>query len=101
MKMHDRFVPKKRTNIALIVSAAAFAAAAALMWRFRERLSLDYSDMLIITGLALAMVLMTISGMVKKRQNYMTARFLQERQDEIGTGDYNDTSIFYRDEPKR
>lgn len=98
MKTHKQFEPKLRKNYLLGAAAVIFIIAVIVMWKYMNELSLTIPDMLIFTGLALFTALAAISQYMKKRENYKKAEELTKLQKDVGTGNYNDSSIFFRDE---
>ncbi len=97
MKPRERYTPADRKSPMSAAATWIFAAAVAALWYFRNKLALSVADMLILTGIALLMILLHICNI--KRRNKITddAQELLRRQDEIGTDDYSDSSIFFRD----
>ena len=79
----------------LIGTAAVSAAAAAGLWYFREQLGLSVSDMLMLSGAALLIVLLTIRDHLKKLENFRRAQKLKKQRDEMENEDFSDNSIFF------
>lgn len=93
MKLHEPFKPRLRKNYMLAVAAAVFAAAAAALWYFHDKLSLNTGTLCIITGAALFSVIFTFVNYKRKKENFLKARELSEKQDDIGKDKGNE--IFF------
>lgn len=95
MIFHD-YEPKMQKNPMLTVTAAISAAAAAGLWYFREELGLSVSDMLMLSGAALLVILLTIRDFFKKKENFREASELKKQRDEMDDEDFSDNSIFFK-----
>ena len=77
MIFHD-YKPKMQKNPLLIGTAVISAAAVAGLWYFREQLELSVPDMLMLTGAALVVILLTIRDILKKMENFRNASALKK-----------------------
>ena len=93
MKLHEPYEPKLRKNYMLAAAAAVLAAAAAALWYLHEKLSLNTGTLCIITGAAMFSVILTFINYRRKKENFLKARELSEKQDDIGKDKGN--SIFF------
>ena len=93
MKLHEPYEPKLRKNYMLAASAAVFTAAAAALWFFHEKLSLNVGTLCIITGAALFSMIFTFVNYKRKRENFLKAKELKEKQEDIGKDKGNE--IFF------
>ncbi len=93
MKLHEPYEPKLRKNYMLAAASAVFAAAAAALWYFHDKLSLNTGTLCIITGAALFSVIFTFVNYKRKKENFLKARELSEKQDDIGKDKGNE--IFF------
>lgn len=96
MKPHEPYKPKKRRNLILDAAALLFAAAVCALWIFREKLCLEISDMCILTGVSLLIIIPDIADHRRKKDIYLREVELQKQQEDIGNGDYSDSGIFFR-----
>lgn len=97
MKAHEPYQPRNRRNIILLIAVTAFTLAVAAMWYFRNRLSISIGDMLIMSGAALFIILMTVVNTAKQKELYNNARQLCEQREKMETDDFSDAAIFFRD----
>lgn len=95
MIFHE-YKPKMQKNPLLIGTAVISAAAAAGLWYFRERLELSVSDMLMLSGVALLVILLTIRDILTKKENFLEAEALKKQRDDMDNEDFSDNSIFFR-----
>ena len=95
MIFHD-YKPKMQKNPLLIGTAVISAAAVAGLWYFREQLELSVPDMLMLTGAALVVILLTIRDILKKKENFRNASALKKQRDEMECEDFSDSSIFFK-----
>lgn len=95
MIFHE-YKPKMQKNPLLIGTAVISAAAAAGLWYFRERLELSVSDMLMLSGVALLVILLTIRDILTKKENFREAEALKKQRDDMDNEDFFDNSIFFR-----
>lgn len=95
MIFHD-YKPKMQKNPLLIGTAVISAAAVAGLWYFREQLELSVPDMLMLTGAALVVILLTIRDILKKMENFRNASALKKQRDEMECEDFSDSSIFFK-----
>ncbi|WP_432649810.1 hypothetical protein [Huintestinicola sp.] len=95
MIFHD-YEPKMQKNPMLIGTAVISAAAVAGLWYFRERLGLSVSDMLMLSGAALLVILLTIRDILQKKENFRNASELKKQRDEMECEDFSDSSIFFK-----
>lgn len=90
------YEPKMQKNPLLIGTAVIIAAAVAALWYFRESLELTVPDMLMLTGAALIIILLTIRDILKKKENFSAASELKKQRDEMECEDFSDSSIFFK-----
>ena len=95
MIFHD-YKPKMQKNPMLIGTAVISAAAVSGLWYFRERLGLSVSDMLMLSGAALLVILLTIRDILQKKENFRNASELKKQRDEMECEDFSDSSIFFK-----
>ncbi len=95
MSIHKEYEPKLRKNYFLGAASGLFTVAAAALWIFRERLMLDTRFLIMLSGIALLMILMTIVGYRRKKECYLRAEELKRRQEEMNT-DFSDSGIFFK-----
>ncbi|MDD6992221.1 MAG: hypothetical protein PUI48_10405 [Oscillospiraceae bacterium] len=95
MIFHD-YKPKMQKNPLLIGTAVISAAAVAGLWYFREQLELSVPDMLMLTGAALVVILLTIRDILKKMENFRNASALKKQRDKMECEDFSDSSIFFK-----
>lgn len=95
MIFHD-YKPKMQKNPLLIGTAVISAAFVAGLWYFREQLELSVPDMLMLTGAALVVILLTIRDILKKMENFRNASALKKQRDEMECEDFSDSSIFFK-----
>ncbi|MGN0637582.1 MAG: hypothetical protein ACI4J0_04360 [Huintestinicola sp.] len=95
MIFHD-YKPKMQKNPLLIGTAVFSAAAAAGLWYFREELELSIPDMLMLSGGALLIVLLTVRDILKKMENFRTSLELKKQRDDMEYEDFSDSSIFFK-----
>ena len=95
MIFHD-YKPKMQKNPLLIGTAVISTAAVAGLWYFREQLELSVPDMLMLTGAALVVILLTIRDILKKMENFRNASALKKQRDEMECEDFSDSSIFFK-----
>ena len=94
MRFHD-YEPKMQKNPLLIGSSAVSAAAAAALWYFKEELSLSVSDLLMLSGIALFILLLTVRDILKKKEYFLKASELKKQREDMADEDFSDNSIFY------
>ena len=82
-------------NPLLIGSSAVSAAAAAALWYFKEELSLSVSDLLMLSGIALFILLLTVRDILKKKEYFLKASELKKQREDMADEDFSDNSIFY------
>ncbi|MGN0665308.1 MAG: hypothetical protein ACI4KF_02145 [Huintestinicola sp.] len=100
MKKHKPFEPSKRGNLMLSVTTYLFAAGAAGMWILKREIDLDTPTVFMVSGIALFMIIMNISGKVNAKMNYQYAKELKEKHEAISIEAYKKNDIFFRDEDK-
>ncbi|MDE6593298.1 MAG: hypothetical protein K2K57_09590 [Oscillospiraceae bacterium] len=93
MKLHEPYEPKLRKNYMLAAAAAVFAAAAATLWFFHDKLSLNTGTLFIISGTAIFSVILTFINYKRKKENFLKAKELSEKQNDIGKDKGNE--IFF------
>lgn len=84
-----------KKNPLLIGSSAVSAAAAAALWYFKEELSLSVSDLLMLSGIALFILLLTVRDILKKKEYFLKASELKKQREDMADEDFSDNSIFY------
>ena len=94
MIFHDYF-PKKFQNPLLVFSAVISATAVAALWYFREALELDISDLLLLSGLSLIIILLTVRDILKKKEYFLKASELKKQREDMDNEDFSDNSIFF------
>lgn len=94
MRFHD-YEPKIQKNPLLICSSAISVAAAAALWYYKDELSLSVSDLLMLSGIALFILLLTIRDILKKKENFLKASELKKQREDMADEDFSDNSIFY------
>lgn len=95
MIFHD-YEPKMQKNPLLSGTAVIIAAAVAGLWFFREELELTIPDLLMLSGSALIIILLTIRDILKKTENFHKASELKKQRDEMECEDFSDSSIFFK-----
>ena len=95
MIFHD-YEPKMQKNPLLIITAVISAAAVAGLWYFRKQLELSVPHMIMLTGAALLVILLTVRDCFKKKENFSVASGLKKQRDEMECEDFSDSSIFFK-----
>lgn len=95
MIFHD-YKPKMQKNPMLMSTAVISAAAVSGLWYFREELELTVPDMLMLSGAALLVILLTVRDIIQKKKNFQNASELKKQRDEMECEDFSDNSIFFK-----
>lgn len=82
-------------NPLLIASSVISAAAAAALWYYRTELELSVSDLLMLSGIALFILLLTVRDILKKKENFLKASELKKQREDMAHEDFSDNSIFF------
>ena len=94
MRFHD-YEPKISKNPLLIGSSVISAAAAAALWYYRNDLELSVSDLLMLSGIALFICLLTVRDILKKKENFLRASELKKQREDMANENFSDNSIFF------
>lgn len=94
MKNRFIYIPKERPSVLLRVSSLLFCIGTALMWVTSEKFGFESGDMLIMTGIALLLLTLSVTGKRAERKAKADSETIQKLREECGKGDYN-SDIFY------
>lgn len=88
------YVPRERRSVLLRVSSTLFCIGTALMWISRDRFGFEKGDLLIMSGIAVLLITLSVSGRRAERRASADSETLRRIREETGKGDYN-SDIFY------
>lgn len=88
------YVPRERRSVLLRVSSILFCLGTALMWISRDRFGFEKGDLLIMSGVAVLLITLSITGRRAERRAEADSKTLLRIREETGKGDYN-SDIFY------
>lgn len=95
--MDNRFiyVPKERPSILLRMCSLLFCIGTVLMWLTAEKFGVETGDLLIMTGIAVLLITLTLSGKRAEKQAKADSETIRKIREECGNCDYN-SDIFYK-----
>lgn len=76
------------------MSSTLFCIGTALMWASRDRFGFEKGDLLIMSGVAVLLITLSVSGRRAERRAAADSETLRRIREETGKGDYN-SDIFY------
>lgn len=85
----------------LNISGWLGAAAVIFLWVTRERYGLDESTLMIISGLALANLVLRSADRRRCNDNYNMAMRLMEQRENMSREDFSDKADFFFDDTER
>lgn len=88
------YVPRERKSVLLRTCSTIFCIGTALMWLSRDKLGYEKGDLLIMSGIAVLLITLSISGRRAERKAAADSETLKHIREETGKGDYN-SDIFY------
>lgn len=88
------YVPREQRSVLLRVSSTLFCIGTALMWISRDRFGFEKGDLLIMSGVAVLLITLSVSGRRAERRASVDSETLRRIREETGKGDYN-SDIFY------
>ncbi len=94
MLKRSLFTSKKRQPLLLTLGGGIFILGVLLLWIFSERLGLELSDLLLMTGLALILFSLSVSSKRTEKKIRQQEEDLRKIREQCGKGDYNN-DIFY------
>lgn len=95
----DFYTPKERRAVMLRVCSWLFTAGTAAMWIFRDRFGIERGDLLILTGIAVLLTTLSISGKRAERRLKADSETIRKIRESCGKGDYS-SDIFYDERGK-
>ncbi len=83
------YVPKERKSILLRVSSWLFCIGTAVMWAAKDRLGFEKGDLLIMSGIAVLLLTLSLSGIKAERKAKAESEELKRLREKSGSVDYN------------
>jgi len=84
------YVPKERKSILLRVSSLLFCIGTAVMWAVKDRLGFEKGDLLIMSGIAVLLLTLSLSGIRAERRVKAESEELKRLREQSNKGDYSD-----------
>ena len=101
MKLRQtRYTPKKRRNPLLTALMAVLVVILLVMWLNMDRFGLEFSDMLIATGIALLLLSIASTNRKKEKEIEISDKQLEEMRDKIGKHEYSTSAMYFDEELK-
>ena len=96
MSNEKRFIymPRERKPVLLRVCSILFCIGTVLMWISRNRFGFEKGDLLIMSGIAVLLVTLSVTGIRAERRASAESEALRRIREETGGGDYN-SDIFF------
>lgn len=88
------YMPRERRSVLLRVCSILFCIGAVLMWISRDRFGFEKGDLLIMSGIAVLLVTLSVTGIRAERRAAADSEELRRIREETGKGDYN-SDIFF------
>lgn len=88
------YMPRERKSVLLRVCSTLFCIGAVLMWITRDRFGFEQGDLLIMSGVAVLLITLSVTGGRAERKAAADSETLRRIREETGRGDYN-SDIFY------
>lgn len=82
------YVPKERKSVLLRVSSGLFCAGTALMWLMKDRFGFEKGDLLIMSGIAVLLITLSISGKRAERHAEADSETIRRIREKTGSDDY-------------
>ena len=87
-------MPRERKPVLLRVCSILFCIGTVLMWISRNRFGFEKGDLLIMSGIAVLLVTLSVTGIRAERRASAESEALRRIREETGGGDYN-SDIFF------
>ncbi len=83
------YVPKERKNILLRISGWLFCIGTAVMWVTRDRFGFEQGDLLIMSGVAVLLLTLSLSGARAERKAKAESEAIKRLRENGRSDDYN------------
>ncbi|MGN0554088.1 MAG: hypothetical protein ACI4I1_11930 [Oscillospiraceae bacterium] len=101
MKLRQtRYTPKKRRNPLLKALMAVLVVILLVMWLNMDRFGVEFSDMLIATGIALILLSIANANRKMEKDIEISDKQLEEMRDKIGKDEYSTSAMYFDEEFK-
>ncbi len=84
------YVPKERKSVLLRVSSGLFCIGTALMWITRDKFGFEKGDLLIMTGIAVLLITLSLSGRRAENRAKADSDALKRIREDINKDDFSD-----------
>ncbi len=88
------YMPRERRSVLLRVCSILFCIGTVLMWISRDKFGFENGDLLIMSGVAVLLVTLSVTGIRAERRAFADSETLRRIREDTGRGDYN-SDIFF------
>ena len=82
------YTPKEKPSVLLRICSWLFTAGTAAMWIFRDKFDIDRGDLLILTGIAVLLTTLSISGKQAEKRLKRQGETIEKIRGESGRDEY-------------